>query len=58
MIPFSDFLYFGISLYALIPALVAGLFKRAWRIWLVVATLGMLVIQYFGLQARGRRGGV
>ena len=46
MIPFADFLYFGISLYALIPALITGWFKRGWRAWLVIATMGMLVIQY------------
>ena len=46
MTPFTDFLYFGISLYVLIPALLAGFFKRGWRTWLVIATVGMLVIQY------------
>lgn len=46
MTPFTDFLYFGISLYALVPALIAGFFNRAWRIWLVIATLAMLVLQY------------
>ena len=46
MTPFTDFLYFGISLYALIPALLAGFFKRAWRGWLVIATVTMLAIQY------------
>ena len=50
MIPFSDFLYFGVSLYALIPALILGFFKRGWRVWLVIATLGMLAIQYFKIQ--------
>ncbi len=46
MTPFTDFLYFGISLYVLIPALIAGLFKRGWKTWLVIATLSMLAIQY------------
>ncbi|MBM3124384.1 MAG: D-alanyl-lipoteichoic acid biosynthesis protein DltB [Chloroflexi bacterium] len=46
MIPFTDFLYFGISLYALVPALFAGLFRRAWKTWLLVATCVMLVVQY------------
>ena len=48
MTPFADFLYFGISLYVLIPALVFGFFKRGWRVWLVIATAIMLVIQYSG----------
>ena len=46
MIPFTDFLYFGISLYALAPALIAGFFRRAWRSWLWVATCIMLAVQY------------
>ncbi len=50
MIPYTSFLYFGISLYVIIPALIAGLFKRVWRIWLVIATAVMLIIQYFTTQ--------
>jgi membrane protein involved in D-alanine export len=46
MIPYTDFLYFGISLYAILPALVTGFFKRFWKVWLVIATAFMLVIQY------------
>ncbi len=48
MTPYTDFLYFGISLYALVPALLLGFIKRLWRVWLVVATAFMLVIQYTG----------
>ena len=50
MIPYTSFLYFGISLYVILPALIAGLFKRVWRIWLVLATAVMLIIQYFSTQ--------
>ena len=50
MIPYTSFLYFGISLYVIIPALIAGLFKRVWKIWLVIATVVMLIIQYFTTQ--------
>ncbi|MFN8411484.1 MAG: D-alanyl-lipoteichoic acid biosynthesis protein DltB [Anaerolineales bacterium] len=46
MTPYTTFLYFGISLYVLIPALIAGFFKRFWKVWLVLATVVMLVIQY------------
>jgi membrane protein involved in D-alanine export len=46
MTPFINFLYFGISLYALIPAVIFGFFKRFWKAWLVIATAFMLVIQY------------
>jgi membrane protein involved in D-alanine export len=46
MTPYTSFLYFGISLYALFPAVIFGFFKRFWKIWLVIATAFMLVIQY------------
>jgi membrane protein involved in D-alanine export len=48
MIPYTSFLYFGILLiYVVIPAIIAGFFKRISKIWLVVATVFMLVIQYY-----------
>jgi len=48
MIPYTSFLYFGILLiYIVIPALIVGFFKRISKIWLVLATLVMLVIQYY-----------
>ncbi len=50
MTPYTSFLYFGITLYVVIPALVAGFFRRIDKIWLVIATLLMLVVQYTGLQ--------
>ncbi len=46
MTPYIDFLYFGVSLYVIIPALIIGFFKRGWRTWLVIATVIMLSIQY------------
>jgi membrane protein involved in D-alanine export len=51
MIPYTSFLYFGISLYVILPAIVAGLFKRVWRVWLVLATAAMLVIQYSNIRS-------
>ena len=48
MIPYTSFLYFGILLiYIVIPALIVGFFKKISKIWLVVATVVMLVIQYY-----------
>ena len=48
MIPYTSFLYFGILLiYIVIPAVIVGFFKRISKIWLVLATIGMLVIQYY-----------
>jgi membrane protein involved in D-alanine export len=53
MIPYTDFLYFGISLYVLVPALILGFFKRLWKVWLVIATALMLLVQYSDIN-RGR----
>jgi membrane protein involved in D-alanine export len=48
MIPYTSFLYFGILLiYVVIPAIIVGFFKHISKIWLVIATLVMLVIQYY-----------
>ena len=49
MIPYTDFLYFGISLYALVPAAIFGLLRRFWRTWAALATVFMLVVQYSGI---------
>jgi membrane protein involved in D-alanine export len=46
MIPFADFLYFGASLYVLIPNLIFGWIKRISKTWIVIATGVMLVLQY------------
>lgn len=55
MTPFTNFLYFGISLYALIPAAIFGFFKRFWKAWLVIATAFMLVIQYSDINKEQNR---
>jgi membrane protein involved in D-alanine export len=47
MIPYTDFLYFGISLYALLPGIVLSLVRRFWRAWLVISTTLMLIVQYY-----------
>lgn len=49
MIPYTDFLYFGIALYALVPGAVLGLLGRFMRGWIVLATIFMLAVQYLGL---------
>jgi membrane protein involved in D-alanine export len=51
--PYTDFLYFGVSLYALVPAVLIGFLRRYWRAWLVFATAFMLVIQYTVTAASG-----
>ena len=47
MIPYTDFFYFGISLYALLPNFLFGWWKRTFKGWIVIATGFMLVIQYY-----------
>ena len=49
MIPYTDFTFFGLLLYAVVPTLILGLFGRAgWR-WALFVTAVMLVLQYHGL---------
>ena len=46
MIPYADFTFFGLLLYAVVPTLILGLLGRAnWR-WALLLTAVMLVIQY------------
>jgi membrane protein involved in D-alanine export len=48
VIPYADFTYFGLLLYAVIPTLILGFFGCAgWR-WAFFVTAVMLVIQYYG----------
>jgi len=49
VIPYTDFLYFGIALYALVPAVILGMLGRFMRGWMVIATALMLAVQYLGL---------
>src|SRR5262249_29410896 len=49
MVPYADFLYFGVALYLLVPTLLVRLLGRPARAWIVVATLLMLAVQYAGL---------
>jgi membrane protein involved in D-alanine export len=49
VIPYSNFTFFGLLLYAVVPTLILGLFGRAgWR-WALFVTAVMLVLQYQGL---------
>lgn len=48
MIPYANFLYFGVLLYPVVPTLILGLLGRiSWR-WILFVTLVMLAIQYGG----------
>src|SRR5438046_7431289 len=50
MIPYADFLYFGILLYPFVPTLLVGLAlgwpRRMAQGWLLLASAGMLAVQY------------
>ena len=46
MIPFSDFHYFGLLLYILIPTIALGMFGRANRAWTLIATLLVGVLNF------------
>jgi len=49
VIPYADFTYFGLLLYAVVPTLILGVFGRAgWR-WALFVTAVVLIIQYQGL---------
>ena len=46
MIPFSDFHYFELLLYIVIPTIALGLFGRANRVWTLLATLIVGLINF------------
>ncbi len=46
MIPYADFLYFGILLYMALPTLLIRRWLGFSRAWVLVATAAMLVVQY------------
>jgi membrane protein involved in D-alanine export len=46
MIPYADFLYFGILLYVALPTLLIRRWLGFSRAWVVLATAAMLVLQY------------
>jgi membrane protein involved in D-alanine export len=49
VIPYADFTYFGLLLYAVVPTLILGLFGKAgWR-WATLVTAAILIVQYHGI---------
>ena len=46
MIPYADFLYFGILLYIALPTLLIRRWLGFSRTWVLLATAAMLVVQY------------
>ena len=48
MIPFGDFTFFGLLLYAVIPTILLGLLGRAGRWWTLLVTVVFLALQFSG----------
>ena len=48
MIPYADFTYFGLLLYAVVPTIMLGLFGKAGWSWAVLVTAAVLILQYHG----------
>ena len=46
MIPYADFLYFGILLYIALPTLLIRRLLGFSRAWVLLATAAMLIVQY------------
>src|ERR1700677_836866 len=46
MIPYADFFYFGILLYIALPTLLIRRLLGFSRVWVLLATAAMLIVQY------------
>jgi membrane protein involved in D-alanine export len=46
MIPYATFSYFGVLLYVVVPAVFLGMIFGRMRLWILVATLLMIVVEY------------
>jgi len=46
VIPYADFGYWGVLLYPALPTILLGWGRRLRQAWILIATAGMLVIQY------------
>jgi membrane protein involved in D-alanine export len=53
MIPYADFLYFGVALYVVLPTVLVRLTGRFTRPWILLATVLMLALQYAGTVVLG-----
>jgi membrane protein involved in D-alanine export len=53
MIPYSDFGYWGLLLYPVLPTFMLAWGRRLRQMWILAATLGMLAIQYAAEQTFG-----
>ena len=46
MVPYANFLYFGVLLFPTLISLAVGFVRILKRAWILIATLLMLVLQY------------
>ena len=44
MIPYADFSYWGVLIYPTLPTVLVGWGRRLRQAWILIATLGMLVV--------------
>lgn len=47
MTPYTNFLYFGVLLYVVVPSFIQGLIARFSRYWILAVTALMLIVQYW-----------
>src|SRR6202030_3232824 len=56
--PYSDFLYFGLALYVLVPTLLVRLVVRFSQTWILIASVFMLALSYRGGLVVGKTWGI
>jgi membrane protein involved in D-alanine export len=58
VIPYADFGYWGVLIYPTLPAVLVGWGRRLRQAWILIATLGMLVVQYSAERTIGENGAI
>ena len=58
MIPYADLTYWGVLLYPTLPTFFVGWGRRLRQSWILLATLGMLVVQYPAERVLGQNAAV
>jgi membrane protein involved in D-alanine export len=55
VIPYADFGYWGVLLYPALPTFLVGLGRRLRQAWILIATAGMLLVQYSAERVIGHK---
>ena len=58
MIPYADLTYWGVLLYPTLPTFFVAWGRRLRQSWILLATLGMLVVQYPAERVLGQNAAV